>query len=244
MNGCLHLSVLDGWWAEGYREGAGWALPEERIYENQHYQDELDAETIYSLLENDITEMFYVRKTKDVPLEWIRYIKNSIARVAPAFTMNRMLIDYEGKFYNKLYERAQKMKANDLALIRDLSSWKRFVLRNWDGIKIVGFKHPDVSREVVSLGETYTAEVVLELNELAPSDIGVEIVIPDFSGSDNQETITFSKEFELVRQENGQAFYSVEVIPARPGVLDYGIRIFPKHENLPHRQDFALVKWA
>ena len=110
MNGCLHFSVLDGWWAEGYREGAGWALPEERSYENQHYQDELDAETIYSLLENDITRMFYERKTQNVPTEWVRYIKNSIAQVAPAFTMNRMLIDYEEKFYNKLYERAQKMK--------------------------------------------------------------------------------------------------------------------------------------
>jgi phosphorylase/glycogen(starch) synthase len=244
MNGCLHFSVLDGWWAEGYREGAGWALPEERSYENQHYQDELDAETIYSLLENDITRMFYERNAHNVPTEWVRYIKNSIAQVAPAFTMNRMLIDYEEKFYNKLHERAQKMKANDLALIRDLSSWKRFVLRNWSGISIVGFKHPDVSREVVTLGDAYTAEIVLELDELAPSDIGVEIVIPDFGCSDDQETMTFSKEFELVRQENGQAFYSVEVTPARPGVLDYGIRIFPKHENLPHRQDFALVKWA
>ncbi|MCK5463399.1 MAG: alpha-glucan family phosphorylase, partial [Bacteroidales bacterium] len=244
MNGSLHLSVLDGWWAEGYREGAGWALPEQRTYDNQHYQDEMDAETIYSLLENEITQMFYRRRTNDVPLEWISYIKNSIAQVAPNFTMNRMFIDYEEKFYNKLYERAEKMKADDLAMIRDLSSWKRFVLRHWEGINIVGFKHPDVSRELVSLGDTYRAEVVLELNELDPSDIGVEIVIPDFNYGEDLETITYSKEFDLVKQENGQAFYSIEVSPARSGVLNYGIRIFPKNVNLPHRQDFALVKWA
>ncbi len=244
MNGSLHLSVLDGWWAEGYREGAGWALPEQRTYDNQHYQDEMDAETIYSLLENEITQMFYKQRTNDVPLEWISYIKNSIAQVAPNFTMNRMFIDYEEKFYNKLYERAEKMKADDLAMIRDLSSWKRFVLRHWEGINIVGFKHPDVSRELVSLGDTYRAEVVLELNELDPSDIGVEIVIPDFHYGEDLETITYSKEFDLVKQENGQAFYSIEVSPARSGVLNYGIRIFPKNVNLPHRQDFALVKWA
>ncbi|KPL12095.1 MAG: alpha-glucan phosphorylase [Bacteroides sp. SM23_62] len=244
MNGCLHFSVLDGWWAEGYREGAGWALPEERTYENQPYQDELDAETIYTLLEDEITNMFYKRRTNDVPLEWIRTIKNSIAQVAPNFTMNRMFRDYEEKFYHKLHERSQKMKADDLAMVRDLSSWKRFILRHWDGINIVGFRHPDVSRDVVSLGDTYSAEVVLELNELDPSDIGVEIVIPDFSMGDDEETITFSKEFELVKQENGQSFFSIEVTPARSGVLNYGIRIFPRNVNLPHRQDFALVKWA
>jgi phosphorylase/glycogen(starch) synthase len=244
MNGSLHFSVLDGWWAEGYREGAGWALPEERSYDNQHYQDEMDAETIYSLLENEITQMFYNQRTNNVPLKWVSYIKNSIAQVAPNFTMNRMFIDYEEKFYNKLNERAEKMKADDLALIRDLSSWKRFVLRHWDGINIVGFRHPDVSREPVSLGDTYKAELVLELNELDTSDIGVEIVIPDFSYGEDQEAITYSKEFDLVKQENGQAFYSIDVSPARPGVLNYGIRIFPKHVSLPHRQDFALVKWA
>jgi phosphorylase/glycogen(starch) synthase len=244
MNGALHFSVLDGWWAEGYREEAGWALPEERIYENQQFQDELDAETIYTLLENEITDMFYQQRTDGVPLEWIRYIKNSIAQVAPNFTLNRMFRDYEEKFYKRLYERSRKMKADDLALIRELSSWKRFVLRHWDGIRVVRFNHPDVSRELVSLGDTYSAEVVLELNELAPADIGVEIVIPNFSIGDDQEDSTFSKEFELVKQENGQAFYRVEVTPPRPGVLDYGIRIFARHESLPHRQDFALVKWA
>jgi phosphorylase/glycogen(starch) synthase len=158
--------------------------------------------------------------------------------------MNRMFIDYEERFYNKLYERTEKMKADDLALIRDLTSWKRFVLRHWDGINIVGFRHPDVSREFVSLGDTYSAEVVLELNELDPSDIGVEIVISDFGSGEDPETLTYSKEFDLVKQENGQSYYRIEVSPARSGVLDYGIRIFPKHVNLPHRQDFALVKWA
>ena len=85
---------------------------------------------------------------------------------------------------------------------------------------------------------------MLELNELDPSDIGVEIVIPEFESEENPESKTFCKEFELVKQENGQSLYSIEVSPARSGVLNYGIRIFPKHQNLPHRQDFALVKWA
>jgi phosphorylase/glycogen(starch) synthase len=244
MNGCLHFSVLDGWWAEGYREGAGWALPEERAYDNQQYQDEMDAETIYSLLENEITELFYEKRTHGIPVEWTGYIKNSIAKVAPHFTMNRMFIDYEEKFYNKLYERSKKLKTKGLALVNDLTSWKRFVLGNWEGIRLVDFKHPDVSKQHVSLGDSYDAEVVLELGALDPADIGVEIVIPDFGCDDDMDPITYAKEFELVGSENGQSRYRVEVIPARSGVFKYGIRIYPKNPNLPHRQDFALVKWA
>ncbi len=101
MNGVLNLSVLDGWWAEGYRPNAGWALREARTYANQQFQDELDSETIYDLLEEEILPLFYNRN-KGIPEKWIAFIKNSIAEVAPHYTMKRMLDDYQHKFYNKL----------------------------------------------------------------------------------------------------------------------------------------------
>ena len=242
MNGCLHFSVLDGWWAEGYQEGAGWALQEERIYDNQNYQDELDAETIYSLLENEITPLFYNRDEKGVPVGWITYIKNSIARVAPNFTMNRMLNDYEGRFYNKLYSRSRKMLASDKALARDLAAWKRYILKHWDSVKIIESKHPDISKDNVDLGDSYQAEVVLQLGKLTSADAGVELVIPNYPSDEGP--YTYTKEFDLVSQENGHTRYQVEVTPARAGVFEYGIRIYARHEDLPHRQDFALVKWA
>ncbi len=242
MNGCLHFSVLDGWWAEGYEEGAGWALQEERAYDNQSYQDELDAEIIYSMLENGITQLFYDRDDHGVPKGWVEYIKNSIARVAPRFTMKRMLNDYEERFYSKLYARSRKMKANDFSLARDLAAWKRIILKLWDEIEVVEFKHPDISRDSVNLGESYLAEIKLELGNLSSADIGVELVIPDYPSENG--TYTYTKQFELVNQENGHTIYQVEMTPDRSGVFEYGIRIYPRHEDLPHRQDFALVKWA
>ena len=94
MNGVVNLSVLDGWWVEGYRKGAGWALPQERTYQNQGYQDRLDAAMIYSLLENDIAPLYYNRNKKGYSEGWIKTIKNSIATIAPHYTMKRQLDDY------------------------------------------------------------------------------------------------------------------------------------------------------
>ena len=101
MNGVVNFSVLDGWWLEGYREGAGWALTEKRTYQNQEYQDQLDAATIYSILEQEILPLYYARNKKGYSEGWIRTIKNSIAQIAPHYTMKRQLDDYYSKFYTK-----------------------------------------------------------------------------------------------------------------------------------------------
>ncbi len=242
MNGCLHFSVLDGWWAEGYREGAGWALREDRTYDNQNYQDELDAEMIYSLLENEIAPLFYERDKNGVPAGWVKFIKNSIAEVAPHFTMNRMLRDYEQKFYNKLQARSQKLKKENLALAKDLVAWKKVMQKLWGEIRVVESRHPDISKDYIKLGDSYQAEIRLELGNIASSDIGVELVIPNYPSENGLHT--FTREFDLVQQENGHVTYQVQLTPAMPGVFEYGIRIYARHEDLPHRQDFALVKWA
>lgn len=243
MNGALHFSVLDGWWAEGYVEGAGWAVPEERIFDSQDLQDELDAGTIYDLLETEITPMFYNRNKDGVPVEWIGYIKKSIAEIVPNFTMNRMFIDYEEKYYKKLYKRNIKLKKNDFQLARDISLWKKHIARSWNGIRVMSFRHPDISKEAVTLGEAYEARVALDLNGLSPGDIGVEVVIRNFGYDNDREEHTFSQELKFDGMENGLAHYSGTITPLKPGVFDYGIRIFAKHNELPHRQDFPLVRW-
>jgi alpha-glucan phosphorylase-like protein len=244
MNGGLHFSVLDGWWAEGYVEGAGWAINEERTYDNQEYQDELDAETIYTLLEDEITPAFYTRNKEGIPEGWIQYIKKSIAEIAPNFTMNRMLIDYERKYYLKLYDRSLKMRVNDFQLAKEIAKWKKQIALSWNDVKVISFRHPDISGESVTLGGAYETEVVLDLNRLLPGEIGVEVVIRNFGPGEQCKNQTCSIELKLHRTQNGTAIYTGTITPVKPGVFEYGIRIFPKHENLPHRQDFALVKWV
>lgn len=243
MNGVLHFSVLDGWWAEGYYPDAGWSLPEENTYDNKDFQDELDAEMIYSLLENEVAPLFYFRDDDDIPTGWIKYIKNSIAKVASNYTTTRMLRDYQVNHYDKLYQRSMRMRANDFELAKELASWKKKVFRSWESIEVISVKSPDISKESIMIGKEYLGEVVLDLNELAPEDIGVEIVIAEMIEAENQVKLIHKQEFKLVHLKGRIATYNVDIVPAKTGAYDLGIRIFPKNKELPHRQDFNLVKW-
>jgi phosphorylase/glycogen(starch) synthase len=243
MNGVLHFSVLDGWWAEGYYPDAGWALPEENTYDNKDFQDELDAEMIYSLLENEIAPLFYFRDDDDIPTGWIKYIKNSIAKVASNYTTTRMLRDYQVNHYDKLYNRSKRMKENDFELAKELSAWKKKVFRSWESIEVISVKSPDISKEPIVIGKEYLGEVILDLNELSPEDLGVEIVIAEMINDEKQIKLTYKQEFKLVDLKGRIATYHVDIVPTKTGAYDFGIRIFPKHKELPHRQDFNFLKW-
>lgn len=242
MNGVVNFSVLDGWWAEGYLPEAGWSLPEERTYTEQNLQDELDALSIYNILENEIIPIFYTRDISGLPKDWISYVKNTISGIAPHFTMKRMLDDYVGQYYNKLIERSDKMKADNYQLIRDMAAWKRRMMRDWSHIEVLKVEVPDSTNEPLNVGDLFTAKVTLNLNGIPASDIGVEIL---FGQKENDEvkTIHFNKELQLVKSENKDVVFAVEFPSEKSGVFDYAFRIFPKHELLPHWQDLYMVTW-
>ena len=239
LNGVLNFSVLDGWWVEGYKEKAGWALPEKRTYANQEYQNELDAAVIYSLLEKDIVPLYYERYQKDIPTEWVQYVKRSIAGIAPHFTTKRMLDDYIQKFYLKLYERSKLIKENNYKAALDLCKWKNSIKETWDSIEVVSIDFPNTLKNTYKMGENYHGEVVLDLKEIDSKNIGVELVF----GIDNGARIIDTKELSLDKKVDTLAFYNIDFKLKKPGTYDYGIRIFPKHNMLPHKQDFPLLQW-
>jgi len=243
LNGVLHFSVLDGWWVEGYKEGAGWALPQEITYDNPAYQDQLDAETIYSIIENEIAPLFYYRNEEELPTAWINYIKNSIEKIASHFTMSRQLEDYIRQYYQPLAQRSSRMQANDYELAKELARWKKKIRTSWESIDVVEIKYPDVSKEAVELGSSYTAEVTLDLNELSPEDIGIELVLAEPQANERPPKIILTQEFKLVKADNNLAYYRTDVVPKKAGAYEMGIRIFPKHPELPHRQDFNYIRW-
>ena len=241
MNGTMHFSVLDGWWVEGYREDAGWALPMERSYENQQYQDEMDAETIYNIIEDEIAPIFYDKNKDGISSRWCALIKNTIAKVAVNFTTTRMLTDYENQYYYPMTERVTKLKDNKFATAIELSNWKRKVTQEWDNIKVADFKVPNRNEQLISIGKTYKGEITLELGDLRPEDVGVELVVAQ--QKDDKFKVLSTTEFTVVAQEGNKATYQLEIASEYPGALHLAIRIFPKNNLLPHRQDFALVKW-
>lgn len=238
MNGVLNFSVLDGWWVEGYKKDAGWALPLESTYDNQTFQDELDAVTIYSILENELIPMFYRRNRYNLPTDWIKFIKNSIANINPDFTTKRMIDDYKERFYTKLLNRSKRIKNNDFELAIRLSSWKKKVSRGWNSIEVVSIDFPNTTKRAFKTGEEYHGEVVLDLKELKDVEIGVELVL-----TQDRTSTVHQQELEMIKMVDSLAFYKIELKLNKPGIFDYGIRMFPKNKDLPHRQDFNYVKW-
>ena len=242
MNGVMHFSVLDGWWVEGYQKDAGWALPQERTYDDQNYQNELDAATIYATIENEIAPDYYDIDSKSgLPVKWIGYIKNTIAKVASNFTTNRMLTDYCNQYYIPQSERYCKLSADGAALAREIADWKKFMTDEWNNMRIVSYTQPGASY-VLSQDNKLISEVQIDLGRIKPEDIGVEML---FTSTDKKGALHIQEvaPFELVGVENGVATFRVTVLPERTGMYQVGTRIYPKNDLLPHRQDFPIVRW-
>ena len=241
MNGVVSLSVLDGWWVEGYREGAGWALPQERTYQNQGYQDQLDAATIYTLLENEIIPLYYNKGKKGYSEKWVKVIKNSIATIAPHYTMKRQLDDYFDKFYIKEANRFKKLSANDNRLAKEIALWKEAVAERWDSIRVVD-KDVKMLVEGGETGVNYTLKYVIDEQGLDDA-IGLELVTlrPETDGSDRE--VYSVHEFKMVGHEGNNYHFELTYEPDHAGSFRSCVRMFPKNANLPHRQDFCYVKW-
>lgn len=242
MNGVVNLSVLDGWWLEGYREGAGWALTEKRTYTNQGYQDQLDAATIYSLLENEILPLYYARNSKGFSPGWIKTIKNSIAQIAPHYTMKRQLDDYYSKFYNKEAARFKTLAADNYKKAKEIAAWKESVAEKWDDIEIVSTEKCEalINGQIES-GQDYKIKVVVDEKGLNDA-IGIELVTLH-TDKDGKERIYSVEPLNMVKQEgNLYTFECVHTIN-NAGSFKVAYRMYPKNEELPHRQDFCYVKW-
>lgn len=244
MNGVMHFSVLDGWWVEGYKEGAGWMLPLERTFEEQRYQDEMDAEMVYATIEDQIAPQYYARNSKGLSYEWVATIKRCIAEVASNFTTNRMMQDYEDRFYSKLYTRHLEMVENNFELARKIASWKRKVSRSWDNVKVIETKQFNVSKEAIVAGVSYNLEVTVDISDLKPEDVGVEILIAEQIMEGGKIKIRNRFQFTPISVEGSIVKYRLENAPENTGTFDVAFRVYAKNDKLPHRQDFALVKWA
>lgn len=242
MNGVLNLSVLDGWWLEGYREGAGWALTEKRTYDNQAYQDQLDAATIYSLLENEILPLYYARNSKGYSAGWVKTIKNSIAHIAPHYTMKRQLDDYYSKFYNKEAARFKVLAADNYAKAKEIAAWKETVASKWDQIEVVSEEKSDeVINGTLASGKDYTIRIVIDEKGLDDA-IGVELVTLN-TDADGKDHIYSVEPLKVVKREGDLFTFEVVHSINNAGSFKVAYRMFPKNKDLPHRQDFCYVKW-
>ncbi|KAA3932097.1 glycosyltransferase family 1 protein, partial [Bacteroides ovatus] len=238
----VNFSVLDGWWLEGYREGAGWALTEKRTYQNQEHQDQLDAATIYSILETEILPLYYARNKKGYSEGWIKVVKNSIAQIAPHYTMKRQLDDYYSKFYCKLAKRFQTLAANDNAKAKEIAAWKEDVVAKWDSIEIVSCdKVEELKNGDIESGKEYTITYVIDEKGLNDA-VGLELVTT-YTTADGKQHVYSVEPFSVVKKEGDLYTFQVKHSLSNAGSFKVSYRMFPKNPELPHRQDFCYVRW-
>ena len=240
MNGVVNLSVLDGWWLEGYREGAGWALTEKRTYQNQGYQDQLDAATIYGLLENEIIPLFYNKNEKGYSEGWVKVIKNSIAQIAPHYTMKRQLDEYYSKFYCKEADRFSKLSADNNKLAKEIAQWKEAVAERWDAINVVSSTW-DIPSTGAMTGVDYTVQYVIDEQGLDDA-VGLEIVSV-YTDENGEERIASVRPLSVVGHTGNHYTFEGKIELSNAGNFKSAVRMYPKNINLPHRQDFCYVKW-
>ena len=243
MNGVLNFSVLDGWWYEGYVEGAGWALTDKRTYENQQYQDQLDAATIYHMLETEIIPTYYAKNSKGYSPDWIQYIKNSITKIAPDYTMKRMLNDYEDRFYHKLATRSAHLRANNYEVAKKIAAWKEEVASHWDCFQVESFTCDQewmINGPIV--GKEYTFNLVIDRHELQGM-LGVELVATKEDPEKHYQVVIKTDQFKLVKEEGSKLYFTLKTTPTEAGNQKVGFRVFPVNPELPHRMDFAYVRW-
>ena len=240
MNGLINFSVLDGWWLEGYREGAGWALTEKRTYENQEFQDRLDATTIYNILEREIIPMYYSHGSNGYSREWVHTIKNSIAKIAPHYTMKRQLDDYYTKFYTPQSNRFKLLSADNNKVAKDIAAWKELVASRWDNIKVVSADLTQFEGNIIS-GKTYHTQVVVDEQGLDDA-IGIELVAIS-TDAEGKEHVAKVSPFNVVKREGNLYTFELNLSTDEAGSFKIGCRMYPKHQLLPHRQDFCYVRW-
>jgi starch phosphorylase len=243
MNGVLNFSVLDGWWYEGYREEAGWALTDKRTYQNQEHQDLLDAATIYSLLETEIIPLYYQKKAGQEYSEgWVKYIKNSIAQIAPHYTMKRQLDDYFDKFYGKLAQRFASLSAEDYAKAKEIAAWKQSVAKQWEEIEVVTSNIPEeLSKGELESGKEYVITHMIDEKGLNDA-IGIELVSL-YRDQEGKEHVYSVEPFEMVKQDGDLYTFRASISLSNAGSFKIAYRMFPKHADLPHRMDFCYVRW-
>lgn len=242
MNGVVNFSVLDGWWAEGYVDKAGWALAEEKSHEEDEYQNAVDAEMIYDIFENDIIPSYNYIDQRGIRVKWVEKIKHTIALIAPRFTMKRQLDDYYDKFYNNMFERYNKFIKDNALLAKEYADWKEKMCRLWNSIELIDVITPDIKNTEFELNQSFSAKIILNPKDIKAEYIGIEMIIADKENNQIKD-YTLIAPFELIESSNNRAVYQINIKTTRAGVHNFAFRLFAKHPLMQHRMELALIKW-
>lgn len=244
INGIPNLSIPDGWWCEGYNGKNGWVIGDGTTYTDENQQDDADSKSLYCLLENRIIPLFFERDENDVPVEWVKIMKESIKSVTPSFSTHRMLLDYIRDYYIPCIDRVIKIKQSNYDLVRGLSAFKNNIRKFWKDVRITAETAPDIVTEYcIKSGEKLTLNATVHLGNLSPDDVAVEVYYGQ--ETNNQIRRGETAEMYLIKQTSSSVcHYTVTLSISEGGEYGYTFRIIPKHRELFNKHDLPFIKWA
>jgi len=238
VNGVINLSVLDGWWGEGYNGENGWAISPHEPEFDSHYRYHEEANELLDILEKMVVPSYYKRDGHGYSKEWIHISKASMKSLMPRYNSQRMVMDYVRDFYSPASKQCPLIKSDHHHLADELARWKNQVHKRWDGVTI---RRLDETEQAINSGETLVVELAINLNGLNVGDIIVEcLVSADKESTDVHETLRFHANRNI---DSGETLYRLELNPSLSGLQYYQIRTYPWHEHLCHRFEIGRMLW-
>jgi starch phosphorylase len=240
-NGVLHVSVLDGWWAEAYRPGLGWAIGGQEVYPSIEAQNAVESELLYDLLEHEIIPTFYDRQ-RGVPRRWVQLMKNALGELPSFFNTDRMVEQYLELAYLPAARRVLTLDADQQRRARELAAWKRSLLSRWPDVRIERVEADELAEAEV--GSSLAVRAQVHLGQVSPEEVAVEAF---YGPIDGRRQVTEGKTVRLEPvQANGDGSYlfSGEIPLREAGMLGYGVRVVPRHPDLHDSYEMRLIRWA
>ena len=241
-NGALNLSIMDGWWAEGYASHLGWAIGGLENYNDPGYQDEMECESLFNTLEQVVVPLFYERGADGIPSGWIEMIKNSLQTLCPCFNTSRMVREYAEKFYLPLGAHHARLMADERTPAKLLSDWKERVRLAWPGVEITRISM--AQNGVVPLGAKMRVEAEVSLGKLAPEEVRLEI----YEGPLKEENLLSGEIVSpmVFSEDLGDGAYRFhgEIECRKPGMHGVSVRAVPHHPHLIHPLSLHLLTWG
>jgi starch phosphorylase len=244
-NGGINLSILDGWWVEGYDGDNGWAIGAGEEYTDLNYQDEVESRALYDLIEQDLVPLFYTRGNDGLPRGWTRRMKRSIMTLVPVFNTNRMVEEYAERCYVPSHERFTKLSAEHLKAARELAVWRQRIAADWSLVKVETVEAP--VGETHKVGATFPVKVRVNLGALSPDDVEVQLChgVLDSMGEIAEPRAMALRPDAPVSANGVHSVLFTGTVPCHAsGQFGFSVRVLPKHTHLSHLFESGLVTWG
>ncbi len=255
INGALNMSTLDGWWCEGYRPEGGWAIGSGEDYDDVAYQDMVESQAMYNMLENEVVPLFYTRSADKLPRAWISRVKNSIQFITPQFNTDRMVGEYVLNSYIPAAKRWQHLAAEDMARIKALAQWKQNINSVWNELEIkdvqINIKTEGKEQKLsprapkLKVGQSLQVKALVKLARLTPQDVSVQL----YSGNVNawgeiSDGSAVEMNYQSQNEQTDEHFFTGTMLCETSGRQGVAVRLLPKHPDLLNPNDMGLIQWV